>query len=191
MAEKPVVYVETSVISYYVSKPSSNLIAAGHQQITWDWWEKAEGKFVRVISSVVYAEITAGDPVAAAKRLEAIEGWPMLLPTADMGELMARYIRDADDAMDDIHRHLFTLLTDRKWEHGVTAAVDVTLLGRYYERFADHAVQISRRIIFQSTGQGQNDDWIPTPKNRSRPSGLISAPTPTPTAPTTFSDQWM
>ena len=108
--------------------------------------------------------------------------------SSDLG--MARHIRDADDAMDDIHRHLFTLLTDRKWEHGVTAAVDVTLLGRYYERFADHAVQISRRIIFQSTGQGQSDGWIPTPRNRSRPSGLSSAPNPRSTAPTTFSDQW-
>ena len=36
---------------------------------------------------------------------------------------------------------------DREWTHGVPAAVDVTLLGRYYERFADHAVEIARRVI--------------------------------------------
>lgn len=53
-----------------------------------------------------------------------------------------------DDAMDDLHRHLFTVLMDREWKHGVAAAVDVTLLGRYYERFADHAVEISRRMIY-------------------------------------------
>lgn len=88
---------------------------------------------------------------------------------------MARYIRDADDAMDDIHRHLFTLLTDRKWEHGITAAVDVTLLSRYYERFADHAVEISRRIIFQATGQGPGDEWVPTPRTRVRHAGLDNA----------------
>ncbi|ALR13849.1 phosphate transport system regulatory protein PhoU [Mycobacteroides saopaulense] len=52
-----------------------------------------------------------------------------------------------DDAMDDLHRHLFTVLMDREWKHGVAPAVDVTLLGRYYERFADHAVEISRRMI--------------------------------------------
>jgi phosphate transport system protein len=55
--------------------------------------------------------------------------------------------------MDDLHRHLFTVLMDREWAHGTTAAVDTTLLSRYYERFADHAVEISRRIIFQATGQ--------------------------------------
>ena len=43
--------------------------------------------------------------------------------------------------MDDLHRHLFSVLMDREWNHGVPAAVDVTLLGRYYERFADHAVR--------------------------------------------------
>ncbi|MBB4855373.1 phosphate transport system protein [Mycobacteroides chelonae] len=53
-----------------------------------------------------------------------------------------------DDAMDDLHRHLFTVLMDREWKHGVAPAVDVTLLGRYYERFADHAVEISRRMIY-------------------------------------------
>jgi phosphate transport system protein len=41
---------------------------------------------------------------------------------------------------------------DHEWKHGVAAAVDVTLLGRYYERFADHAVEIGRRVIFQATG---------------------------------------
>src|SRR5690606_6545560 len=48
----------------------------------------------------------------------------------------AAQIRDDDDAMDDLHRHLFTVLMDREWKHGVAAAVDVTLLGRFYERFA-------------------------------------------------------
>ena len=65
----------------------------------------------------------------------------------------ARRIRDDDDAMDDLHRHLFSVLLDREWKHGVAAAVDVTLLGRYYERFADHAVAIAWRIIFGATGR--------------------------------------
>lgn len=65
----------------------------------------------------------------------------------------ARRIREDDDAMDDLHRHLFSVLLDREWQHGIAAAVDVTLLGRYYERFADHAVAIARRIIFQATGR--------------------------------------
>lgn len=74
----------------------------------------------------------------------------------------ARRIREEDDAMDDLHRHLFSVLMDREWKHGVAAAVDVTLLGRFYERFADHAVEISRRVIFQVTGQLPADvDEVP------------------------------
>ncbi|MUM15833.1 phosphate signaling complex protein PhoU [Mycobacterium sp. CBMA271] len=64
----------------------------------------------------------------------------------------AARINEEDDAMDDLHRHLFSVLMDREWRHGVAAAVDVTLLGRFYERFADHAVEVARRVIFQVTG---------------------------------------
>ena len=52
-----------------------------------------------------------------------------------------------------LHRRLFSVLMDHDWKHGVAAAVDVTLLGRFYERFADHAVEVARRVIFQSTGK--------------------------------------
>jgi phosphate transport system protein len=64
----------------------------------------------------------------------------------------AAALRDEDDAVDAQHRHLFTVLIDRKWHDGVSAAVDVALLGRYYERFADHAVEIGRRVVFEATG---------------------------------------
>ena len=65
----------------------------------------------------------------------------------------AAEIDDEDDAMDELHGHLFIVLMDREWKHSVEAAVDVTLLGRFYERFADHAVEIGRRVIFQATGR--------------------------------------
>ncbi|MBV9318581.1 MAG: phosphate signaling complex protein PhoU [Mycobacterium sp.] len=74
----------------------------------------------------------------------------------------AARIREEDDAMDDLHRHLFTVLMDREWRHGVACAVDVTLLGRFYERFADHAVQVAKRVIFQATGRFPVDDPVPT-----------------------------
>lgn len=70
----------------------------------------------------------------------------------------AAQIRDEDQAMDDLHRHLFSVLMDREWKHGVAAAVDVTLLGRFYERFADHAVEVGRRVIFQATGELPTDE---------------------------------
>ncbi|MCW2655771.1 MAG: phosphate transport system protein [Mycobacterium sp.] len=72
----------------------------------------------------------------------------------------AARIDEEDDAMDDLHSHLFTVLMDREWKHGVAAAVDVTLLGRFYERFADHAVEIARRVIFQATGKRPDDDGL-------------------------------
>ena len=65
----------------------------------------------------------------------------------------ARALEDADDEMDDLHRHLFTVIMDREWPHGVAAAVDVTLLGRFYERFADHAVSVAKRMVFVVTGR--------------------------------------
>ena len=68
----------------------------------------------------------------------------------------ARISRD-DDAMDDLHKHLFTVLMDKEWKHGMAAAVDVTLLGRFYERFADHAVETGRRVVFQVTGETPDD----------------------------------
>jgi phosphate transport system protein len=64
----------------------------------------------------------------------------------------AAHIREQDDEMDEFHRQLFTALMDREWKHGVPAAVDVALLGRFYERFADHAVEVGRRVVFQVTG---------------------------------------
>src|SRR5271157_844654 len=72
----------------------------------------------------------------------------------------AARIREEDDAMDDLHRHLFTVLMDREWKHGVASAVDVTLLGRFYERFADHAVEVARRVIFQATGRFPDDEAV-------------------------------
>ncbi|MEV0075996.1 phosphate signaling complex protein PhoU [Nocardia neocaledoniensis] len=74
----------------------------------------------------------------------------------------AAQLNQDDEAMDDLHRHLFTLLMDREWKYGVASAVDVTLLGRYYERFADHAVEIGRRVIFLVTGVLPTDEDIET-----------------------------
>jgi phosphate transport system protein len=87
-----------------------------------------------------------------------------VIASHDLGR--ARYIREADDAMDDLHRHLFTVLMEREWKHGTAAAVDVTLLGRYYERFADHAVEIARRVIFQATGEIRSEERIFMPRLR-------------------------
>ena len=65
----------------------------------------------------------------------------------------AALLEDEDDAIDDLHSHLFTVVESGNWQHGVAAVVDVTLLGRFYERYADHAVGVARRVIFLATGK--------------------------------------
>jgi phosphate transport system protein len=62
-------------------------------------------------------------------------------------------IETDDDEMDKLHRDLISILLAEDWPHGVETAIDMTLLGRYYERFADHAVSISRRVYFLVTGE--------------------------------------
>ncbi len=62
-------------------------------------------------------------------------------------------IESDDDEMDRLHRKLIASLLDDNWVHGIEAAIDMTLLGRYYERCADHAVSIARRVYFSVTGE--------------------------------------
>jgi len=64
----------------------------------------------------------------------------------------AAQLEAEDDVMDELHVGLSRLLLDSAWSSGVIAAVDVTLLGRYYERYADHAVEVARRVVFLATG---------------------------------------
>jgi phosphate transport system protein len=66
---------------------------------------------------------------------------------------LAQAIEVEDDSMDALHRKLFTLLLSPNWSHGTEAAIDMTLLGRYYERYADHAVAVARRVVFIVTGE--------------------------------------
>jgi len=57
-----------------------------------------------------------------------------------------------DDEIDALHRKIIQTLLDPTWKHGIETAIDMTLLGRYYERCADHAVSIARRVYFLVTG---------------------------------------
>lgn len=67
-----------------------------------------------------------------------------------------------DDEMDKLHRKLFVTLLDDAWPHGTETAIDMTLLGRYYERCADHAVSVARRVYFLVTGEyaSEKDDSL-------------------------------
>ncbi|MFM2154394.1 MAG: hypothetical protein RL382_295 [Actinomycetota bacterium] len=66
---------------------------------------------------------------------------------------VALQVEKDDDEMDKLHRLLIGTLVDPNWKHGVESAIDLTLLGRYYERYADHAVSVSRRVYYLVTGK--------------------------------------
>ena len=67
--------------------------------------------------------------------------------------VLAAQVEKDDDEMDLLHRQLIAVLIAPTWVHGVETAIDLTLLGRYYERYADHAVSVARRVIFLVTGR--------------------------------------
>jgi len=95
--------------------------------------------------------------------VELAESASYVLCTGDPGRVVS--IRADDEAMDDLHRHLFTLMSERRWKHGIAATIDLTLLGRYYDRFADHSVAVSRRVIFDLAGQSSAEDRAWNPPN--------------------------
>jgi len=66
---------------------------------------------------------------------------------------LAAELEKDDDVMDNLHRKLFQIILTPDWEGGVERAIDVTLCGRYYERFCDHAVSVARRVIYLVTGE--------------------------------------
>ncbi len=86
---KPTVYLETSVISYYAGRPSRDLIVAGRQQITRDWWESEREKYALHVSALVLQEAQRGEAGAIERRQEVLEGIP-LLATSDVTEELAQ-----------------------------------------------------------------------------------------------------
>ena len=89
---KPVVYIESSLISYLVSRPSRDVIVAGRQAVTLEWWDNEKERFDLRVSALVEEEIGRGDPSAAERRLALIEGIPSLATTESALFLAERLI---------------------------------------------------------------------------------------------------
>ena len=87
----PTVYWEMTIPSYLTARPSRDLIIAAHQQITHEWWRNAGNRFDLYISEAVLAEIRAGDPDAAARRLAIVNGLPILALNEDVRTLVHTY----------------------------------------------------------------------------------------------------
>jgi hypothetical protein len=90
---KPTVYVETTIPSYLTAWPSRDVVRAGEQQVTHDWWARRSGYDLRV-SSLVLLECGAGDPGAAAQRLAALAGIPVLAQTPEAETLAETLLRE-------------------------------------------------------------------------------------------------
>lgn len=87
------VYVETSVISYLVAKPARDIVIAGRQQVTRDWWDIARREYRLVVSDVVIREAQAGNPDMARTRLLALDELDVVR-TSPPAERLARQLID-------------------------------------------------------------------------------------------------
>jgi predicted nucleic acid-binding protein len=75
---KPKVYIETSIISYLTARLSNDLVVAGQQKITQEWWDNQRSSYQLYTSQIVLNEAKLGDSIAAAKRLQALQGIELL-----------------------------------------------------------------------------------------------------------------
>ncbi len=89
---KESIYIETSVVSYYVSKPSRDIIVLAHQRITSEWWPKAVKRFDVYVSKVVIEEAAAGNKESAEHRLNELKGFPYLELTKEVEEIARIYM---------------------------------------------------------------------------------------------------
>lgn len=148
------VYLETSFISYLVARPSRDVVVAGHQQTTHDWWANRRSAFECAISQVVIDEASAGDAAEAQKRLEIIAGLPELEITVDAETLaeaiMASGVLPPHVARDAAHVAVASV-------HGIDY-----LLTWNCKHLAN--AQISRRIAVVCEQAGHRMPMICTPE---------------------------
>jgi phosphate transport system protein len=111
----------------------------------------AKSARLRYPATAVPAELRETFTQMGAIAQEVVAQTGTVIATKDVAH--AADLARMDEEMDRLHRELFHAVLDPTWSHGVEAAVDVTLLSRFYERFADHAVTIAKRVVYVVTGQ--------------------------------------
>lgn len=93
---KPSVYIETTIPSYLTAWRSPDLVMAAKQQTTRLWWDERRARFKLFISEAVMLEASGGDPDAAKRRIEALNGIPMLTPLPKADEIAVALIDRLD-----------------------------------------------------------------------------------------------
>jgi hypothetical protein len=81
------VYVETTVVSYLTARPNRDVVIAGHQQVTQEWWDTRRSDYELCVSQLVLDEAGAGDPQAAQERLAVLQPMSVLETTSEALEL--------------------------------------------------------------------------------------------------------
>jgi hypothetical protein len=101
------VYIETTIVSYLTARPSRDLVFAGHQQTTREWWDTRRSEFELCISQLVLDEAAAGDPRAAQERLDVLADMILLETTPEALALSKQLVRadalPAKAAVDALH----------------------------------------------------------------------------------------
>jgi hypothetical protein len=148
------VYIETSVVSYLVARPSREPVTAWRQQLTHEWWVERRGLFACVISQEVIAEALEGDANMAAKRMAALRELPLLAGGAESAKLATDLLEHGifpANARADAH-HLAV---------ATCAAVDYLLTWNY--RHLANAQVLHRLEIFLG-GRGLHLPRVCTPE---------------------------
>lgn len=103
---KPKVYLETTVVSYLVARPSRDIVVAAHQELTRQWWDQKRGSYHLVVSDLVIREASAGDPEAAEQRRMVLDGVDVIEvqePARDLAEQLVQRgaipVAAAEDAL--------------------------------------------------------------------------------------------
>jgi predicted nucleic acid-binding protein len=148
------VYIETTIISYLVARPSSDLLVAAHQHTTEEWWTNRRHEFECCISQIVIDEISAGNPEIAKKRMKIINNFAVLDVTEEAEQLTMLILAEGAMPTQEV----------RDAAHIAVAAVNNMdyLLTWNCKHLAN--AQIIRRISVICNRQGYNMPVICTPE---------------------------
>ncbi len=115
------VYIETTIPSYIIAKPSRDILVLSHQEVTRDWWENYRRKFKLFISQIVINEVSIGDEILARKRLKLVRNINTLITNQEIENLAQEYynyfdfperaIRDAFHIAYSVYYEMDFLLT--------------------------------------------------------------------------------
>jgi len=91
---KETLYLETTIPSYLTANLSRDVVVLAHQQITHEWWQRAEERYEIHVSELVVTETSRGDPEAARKRLAIVQRFPVLKIEPEAEKLAAVYLQE-------------------------------------------------------------------------------------------------